>query len=831
MGIVYEAEDVRLGRCVALKFLPERLSDEPGALERFQREARATGRLNHPSICTLYDIEEVDGRPFIVMERLEGRSLKERLAATRLPGAEGHGEGIPVAELLEIAVQVADGLEAAHSHGVIHRDIKPANIFLTRRGQVKILDFGLAKLAGQPAESVRGREQTAVARVEAHAKAGAEAQAESAAEAALPAVPPKAAPAGEAPLEDISGLTADGAIAGTVAYMSPEQVRGEELDERSDLFSFGTVLYEMATGEKPFQGTTAVRAMMAVLETKPAPPGIFRPGLPPALETIIAKALEKKRELRYPSAAEMLADLRRLKRELEANHSGVERIGAPARSVFRGASRVPGWVLLGAAGVAAVLVIVLGLFYVKQRRLMATPTRNSVAVLPFRNLSGDAAQDYLQVALADEVANILTYTPGLEVRPVSAGLSYADGKAAPQRIGRELRAAEVVTGHYVRQDENLIVTLEAVEVRRDRSLWRGTVTVPVGDSLAMQKKLEAQVRQGLLPALGGAASGALETATRPRNAEAYDIYLRSAAMSHDPAPNEQAIHMLERAVALDPGYAPAWDALGFRYYYAATYGNAGSSTWERASAAYERAIALDANYLIAMAHLVRIRVARGDLAEAYRQARALIASRPDSAEAHFTLSYVLRYAGRLDESARECDAALAADPGYYGLRSCGIAYAELGNATRALEYLNLDAGSEFTANLLPSVLLRQGDLAAAREAARRMTNDPTWFGGLLQACLRPGAATEMETLDRRVRATEAALEAQRDPEFRYLQAAQLTFCGEREAAVKLLRSAIQANYCAAQALERDPLLAKLRIYPEYQELRAAAAECQRRFRQ
>ena len=439
--------------------------------------------------------------------------------------------------------------------------------------------------------------------------------------------------------------------------------------------------------------------MMAVLDNKPVPPGSLRPGLPEALEIIIAKALEKKRELRYPSATEMRADLTRLKRELEAEHSGVEKISAPARSVFRRATHVPGWILLAVAGVVAVLVIVLGLFYLKQRRLMATPARNSVAVLPFSNLSHDPAQDYLQVALADEVANILTYTPGLEVRPVNAGMKYAEGAADPQKLGRELRAAEVVTGHFIRQGDALIVTMEAVEVRRDRSLWRGSVTAPINDPLGMQKKLEAQVRQGLLPALGGAASGALETATRPRNAEAYDLFLRSAAVPHDPAPNEQAIRMLERAVGLDPGYAPAWDALGFRYYYAATY-SVGSSTWERASTAYERAIALDPNYLAAMAHLVRIRVARGDLAEAYRQARALVASRPDSAEAHFTLSYVLRYAGLLADAARECDAALGADPGYYGLRSCGITLAELGRVQRALEYLNLDAGSEFTANLL-----------------------------------------------------------------------------------------------------------------------------------
>jgi Tfp pilus assembly protein PilF len=341
----------------------------------------------------------------------------------------------------------------------------------------------------------------------------------------------------------------------------------------------------------------------------------------------------------------------------------------------------------------------------------------------------------------------------------------------------------------------------------------------------MQKELAAQVHKGLLPVLGGAASGQLDTATRPRNADAYDLYLRSAAVPHDPAPNREAIVMLERSVGLDPQYAPAWDALGLRYYYDATYSGGGRAMFDRASTAYERAVALDSNYLIASAHLVRNGVELGSLQSAYKQAKALVARRPDSAEAHFTLSYVLRYAGLLTDAARECETVLGIDPGYYGLRSCALVYAELGQEDRALDYIRLDAGSHWSTNMLPSVLLRQGDLSAAREAARTMKDDQTWFGGVMQACLRPA---EPDKLRAELNAARGAMLAQRDPEFRYLQGSLLTFCGERDAGVELLSSAIAQNYCATQALLHDPLLYKLRSHPEFEQLLQASQQCQRR---
>jgi TolB-like protein len=449
-------------------------------------------------------------------------------------------------------------------------------------------------------------------------------------------------------------------------------------------------------------------------------------------------------------------------------------------------------------------------------------------VLPLQNMSQNKSQDFLRVALADEITNILTYTPSLQVRPISASQKYADATDVA-KAGAELKVAVLVTGHYLREHDKLMVTLEAIEVRRDRLLWRGTFSVPATDMLRMQQQLAAEVRQGLVPVLGGASSGLPDTATRPRNAEAYDFYLRSAAVPHDPGPNQEAIAMLERSVGLDPQYAPAWDALGLRYYYDATYGSGGQAVFDRATAAYARAVALDRDYLPAAAHLVRSDVERGNLVPAYQQATALVQRRSDSAQAHFTLSYVLRYAGLLTDAARECDTALALDPSYYGLRSCALVYAELGQGGKALEFIRLDTGSEWSTNLLPVVELREGDIAAARGSASRMRDDPIWFGGVVQACLRPGAAVDMEVLDARVNAARRAMLAQRDPEFRYLQGSFLTFCGERQFATELLRSAIAQNYCATEALQHDPLLDKLRPYPEFETLQALSRQCQSSF--
>ena len=593
MGVVYEAEDTRLGRHVAIKFLPDNLTGDSKAMERFEREARAASLLNHPSICTIHEVEDHNGHPFIVMEKLEGESLKQHI----------RGKAMDIDDILDVAVQVADALSASHAKGIIHRDIKPANIFLTASGQTKVLDFGLAKLLRD--ERLATSEET--------------------------------------PVED--SLTAVGVIPGTAVYMSPEQARSEELDARTDLFSFGVVLYEMATGKKPFSGNNVVTTLDAVLHTKPPSPLTLNPTLPRELEGIIGKAMEKERSKRYTSAAEMKADLMRLKKETE---SGLTRAEARENSrlkvatkTFQTSSKSQGYLLLAVTALLITVLAAVGTWFLKHRAGSASSAgANAIAVLPLQNLNGDFSVDYLRFALADEVANVLTYSRTLDVRPSSITRKYVSADLDPQKVGHELKVANVLTGHFIKQGTHLLVTLEAIQTGSDRVLWQTNLSGSTQDLISLQQALAKQVRTGLLPMLG-AAGGFLEASTRPSNQEAYDLYLRSVAASHDPNPNREAIRSLESAVQLDPNYAPAWAEVGQRYYYDATYSNGGEQMFQHSNAALERALALDPNLIAAGSQLIVNRVDRGELGKAFVAAGDLVKRRPENAQAHFLyLGYV-----------------------------------------------------------------------------------------------------------------------------------------------------------------------------------------------
>lgn len=785
MGIVYEAEDEVLHRRVALKFLPQDVARDPKALERFQREAQASSALNHPNICTLYDFAEHEGRPYLVMEFIDGQSLDKMI----------HGHPMPLEQLLDIGVQIADALDAAHAKDIIHRDIKPANIIVNERGLAKILDFGLAKpmRAKDMVSETVGPNGTVI-----EGEAG---------------------PVGE------EMLTHPSVIAGTSAYMSPEQISNEELDARSDLFSFGVVLYEMATGRRPFAESNSVRTLAAILDKKPVSPLTLNPILPVEFEGVLSKVLEKERGKRYQTAAELRTDLQALKRETETESAvGLSALVRRRRRVFRRMSPKMSWAALGLVAVGIMLIAVFGMIWLRARSGGAPVS--SIAVLPFQSMTpADVSNDYLRIALADEVATILTYTPNLEVRAVSATTKYI-GNEDPAKVGKELRVGTVVTGQYLKQGKELSISLSAVDVRRDRLIWQGNIKLPVEDLTSMQKELEADLRKGLVPVLVGRSS-AIETATRPKNAEAYDLYLRSSAIPHDPVPNLEAIKNLERSIGLDPTYAPAWDALGLRYYYDSQYGNGGTKAFDLAGQAYERAVALDPNFIQAVAHLTRIHVERGEISSAYRTALELKNRRDDNAQAHFTLSYVLRYAGLLDHAGEECDIANRLDPGNYFFRSCAFIFFEMGDTNKAQTYLSLDSGSEFARNVEPAILLRAGRTYDARNAAHVMTTDDTWFGDVLQSCLDERPPAEINTL---AFDNEKAMLAQRDPEFRYYQGSLMAYCGQMDVATKLIKSAIQQNYCAAEALQKDPALGLLRKSPEYGSLLTAAQECQYRFK-
>jgi serine/threonine protein kinase/Tfp pilus assembly protein PilF len=510
MGVVFKAQDSRLERAVALKFLPEKLAQQPRALERFRREARAASALNHPGICTIYDIGEQDGRAFIAMEFIDGETLRNHI----------HGKALPVAELLELGIQIAEALDAAHSEGIIHRDIKPANIFVTKRGRAKVLDFGLAKLVPKG---------VAIADDDS---------------------------GGESSSSTSTSTSIAGIISGTPSYMSPEQVRGDALDARTDIFSLGLVLYEMATGRQAFGGGTGGAIIEAVLTRSPVSVRAINPDIPAALEAIIEKALHKDREQRYQHAADLLADLQRLKREIDSG-----RTDQAGDSVSLLAS-TSGPVSSTSHAVSRTTTPQSGSF----RAPRASKTISSLAVLPFENVSRDPENDYLSDGITRSLINNLATVPKLRVMAQSTVFRYKGREIDPQGIGRELNVRAVLTGRMMQSGGSLRIGTELVDVATGSLLWGAQFDRKPGDIFVIQDEISSEISGKLRLQLTHAEKKRL-VKRHTEDAEAYRLYLQGR--HHWNRWTEEgfykAIGYFQQAIEKDPSYALAHDGVADCY--------------------------------------------------------------------------------------------------------------------------------------------------------------------------------------------------------------------------------------------------------------------------
>jgi serine/threonine protein kinase/Tfp pilus assembly protein PilF len=606
MGVVYEAQDLSLGRHVAIKFLPEDMAKDPLALERFRREARSASALSHPNICTIHEIAESDGKHFIVMELLAGETLKHRLAA----GA------VPLEHLLELGVQIADALDAAHSEGIVHRDIKPANLFVTKRGQAKVLDFGLAKLSGAPEA---------------------------------------AASAPEGATMD-GNLTSPGTTVGTVAYMSPEQARGEELDRRSDLFSFGAVLYEMATGRMAFSANTSALMFDAILHKDPTAPVRLNPELPAELERIIGKSLEKDATLRYQNAADLLSDLKRLRRDSSSAKVSVAASGPAAVA----AKQVP-WKLAAVAVVVLVLAAA-GWFGWKSRG--ATNEVSSVAVLPFTNQSGSPDTEYLSDGITESLINDLSKLPKLAVMSRSSVFHYKGPDVNPQAVAKDLKVEAVVTGRALQRGDQLVISAELIDARSNRNLWGERYDRKMADLVAVQQEISGAIAARLRERLSGeAAKPAAKGGTR--DPEAYQLYLKGQYYYEKRTRDslEKANDYFNQAIQKDPGYAMAWAGLAADYYVLPDYAPVSNAeAMPKARAAAEKALALDNTLAEPHAVLAGIHNSLFEWDAAEQEFRRAIELNPSDANTLNWYAFFLSQEGRHSEAIAKEKRAIELEP-------------------------------------------------------------------------------------------------------------------------------------------------------------------------